>query len=78
MIKRKELSDPTSCLNKATGDEVIFVLLSRDEAAPETIRHWAYKRIALGENKMDDAQIMEAFAVASKMERQRLGIGYGD
>ena len=34
MIKKKELSDPNSCMSKARDDEMTFVLLGRDAAAP--------------------------------------------
>ena len=36
MIKHSELSNKESCLNRATAGEMIFVLLARDEAAPES------------------------------------------
>lgn len=34
MRKTEELLAPFSCLNKANDNELIFVLLARDEAAP--------------------------------------------
>ena len=72
MTKAKELSEPDSCLNRAKDDELLFVLLSRDYAAPKTIRFWADLRIRLGMNKPDDAQIIEARACAEKFEIQHL------
>ncbi len=48
MLKRDELADPTSCLNRARDDEMTFVLLGRDAAAPAAIRAWAEERIRLG------------------------------
>ena len=45
MLKVRELSEPTSCLNKALLGEMIFVLIQSDVAAPETIRFWVQRRI---------------------------------
>jgi hypothetical protein len=41
MTKDENLNDPNSCLNRAQGDEPIFVLRANDEIAPIVIRHWA-------------------------------------
>lgn len=60
MIKQKELADPTSCMNRAHDDEMTFVLLGRDPAAPIAIRAWIEERIRLGKNTRLDAQIAEA------------------
>lgn len=74
MIKTQELSDPKSCLNKARPDERVFVLLARDECAPDAIRYWAERRIATGKNQPFDPQIIEALECALLME-QALGKG---
>lgn len=71
MLKRKELTDPRSCMSRADDDEMTFVLLGRDLAAPDTIRFWVERRIALGKNKSDDPQIVEALECAAWMERHR-------
>lgn len=68
MQKIAELHNADSCLNKANSDELIFVLLGRDIAAPETIRFWAAERVRLGKNHPADRQIQEAVACAAKME----------
>jgi hypothetical protein len=60
VLKRDELADPNSCLNRARDDEMVFVLLGRDDASPGTIRWWIKERIRLGKNTRDDAQIREA------------------
>jgi len=60
MRKDQELSDPSSCLNKANGNEWIFVLLGRDRAAPVAIRAWIEERIRIGKNTKQDTQIAEA------------------
>lgn len=69
MIKREELMNPNSCLNRAHDSEMLFVLLARDVAAPSTIRHWVQERIYQGKNTQDDNQIKEALWCASVMER---------
>ena len=68
MKKITELSDPTSCLNKASYDEMLFVLRGHDIAAPATIRAWIKERIRLGKNTWNDEQILEAEACAKFME----------
>lgn len=67
MIKSKELADPNSCLNRAGDDEMIFVLLARDVAAPHAIREWALERIVRGKNNSDDPQLIEALRCAEFM-----------
>lgn len=71
MIKCVEVSNPLSCLSRAKEDEMIFVLLARDAAAPFAIRQWAQERVRLGKNKADDGQILEALRCADQMERGR-------
>ena len=68
MIKSHELIDPTSCLNKAREDELLFVLLGRDQAAPAAIYAWIDERVRLGLNMADDPQIAEARNLAVCME----------
>ena len=70
MRKYDELTRPHSCLNKAACDEMTFVLLGRDIAAPETIRFWANERVARGKNSWRDPQILEALECADTMERE--------
>ena len=69
MIKRDELTDSASCLNKASDDEMIFVLLGRDKAAPAAIRAWIAERISLGMNFYNDQKLTEAEKYAQAMER---------
>jgi len=61
MKKSEEISNPNSCFNKAKDDEVLFVLLERDAAAPAAIREWIRQRIKIGLNKPGDAQIQSAW-----------------
>lgn len=67
MIKSKEFNDPASCLNRARDNELLFVLLERDPAAPVAIAAWIAERVRLGKNKPDDDQITEAKVVAAWM-----------
>ena len=69
MIKREELTNPNSCMSRARDDEMTFVLLGRDIAAPVAIRAWVAERIRLGKNQQNDPQIVEAITCASEMER---------
>lgn len=70
MNKTDELKDPSSCMNKAAPDEMTFVLLARDSAAPAAIRAWCAKRIRQKKNLRNDPQIIEAYSAAVEMERQ--------
>jgi hypothetical protein len=67
-----------SCLNKALDDEMIFVLLQRDDAAPETIRFWCEARIRRGINKPGDRKIQDALHCAEVMEKRKAEKGDDD
>lgn len=67
MRKREERDNPESCFNRAKDDELVFVLLERDHAAPAAIRAWCHERIMRGMNKPEDAKITEALRVADMM-----------
>lgn len=69
MLKRDELADPNSCLNKAADDEYLFVLRSKDPEMANTIREWAARRIQRGMNKATDAKIIEALQLAQTVDR---------
>ena len=71
MRKIAELTNPMSCLNRAKPDEMVFVLLGRDIAAPVAIRAWANWRIQSGQNTENDIQITEALRCAEMMDRER-------
>ena len=58
-------------MSRARPDEMTFVLLGRDSAAPVAIRAWVAERILLGKNRPDDHQILEALACAKAMELNR-------
>jgi hypothetical protein len=71
MIKHEELTNPRSCMSRASKHEMTFVLLARDIAASEVIRFWVAERIRLGKNSASDQQILEALHCANFMEQQR-------
>lgn len=67
MIRREEISNPHSCLNRARDDEHVFVLLERDPAMAPAIRTWIEERIRLGKNTRFDPQICEAEQLICKL-----------
>jgi hypothetical protein len=71
MRKRDELTNSNGCMFRAADDEMTFVLLGRDVAAPATIRAWTAERIRLGKNLASDPQIQEALDCANTMELER-------
>ena len=72
MRKRDELTNPAGCMYRARDDELTFVLLGRDAAAPVAIRAWVAERIRLGKNTPADPQVAEALECADTMERERV------
>lgn len=70
MKKHLEISNPSSCLNRARAEELIFVIRAHDIASPHTVRRWARKRIKLGKNSWSDPQIREALEWADTVEAQ--------
>lgn len=70
MRKKDELTREHTCLQHAHPEEMVFVLLSRDAAAPVAIRAWVAERLRLGKNVETDEQIVEALACAATMETE--------
>ena len=70
MRKKDELSKDHTCMRHAHPNEMVFVLLSRDSAAPVAIRAWVAERLRLGKNVDTDEQIVEALACARTMESE--------
>lgn len=68
MRKKDELSQPRTCMQSAHPNEMVFVLLSRDPAAPVAIRAWVAERLRINENKETDPKIVEALKCAKTME----------
>lgn len=56
------------CYAHAEPDEPMFVLLGRDQHAPEVVRYWAALREQMHE---DPAKIVEARECAQAMEQFR-------
>lgn len=73
MRKREEVANPSSCLNRAREDEMIFVLLGRDVATPAAIRMWFHERLRLGKNRCGDAQMIEALQCAATIVAEHKG-----
>jgi hypothetical protein len=71
MRKLNEVANPASCLNRAREDEMVFVLIGRDAAAPVAIRAWVAERIRLGRNTDTDTQVVEALGCADEMDADR-------
>ena len=69
MTKIEERENPKSCFSKALERERMFILLERDAATPATIRFWAQTHVQLGKNKITDAQIVDALALAEDIEQ---------
>lgn len=71
MRRHDEVMDADSCLNRALPNELMFVLLARDKAAPAAVRAWINERIRLGLNNISDEQIIKAIKLADDMVLQR-------
>lgn len=67
MLKRQEMTDPKSCLNKAAADEPVFVLRAKDPLAPDIIRLWAAE--AQGMHEVEKCN--EATQIADDMDAWR-------
>lgn len=70
MRKKHEIHRPKTCLNNAHDEEMVFVLLGRDAAAPVAIRAWVAERLRLGKNIDTDPQIVEALDCANTMQAE--------
>lgn len=70
MRKKDELTKEHTCMQSAHPEEMTFVLLGRDVAAPVAIRAWVSERIRVGKNVETDAQIVEALECAVTMESE--------
>lgn len=78
-LKRDEIANPNSCLNKAADDEPIFVLRANDPVAASIVRAWA---VEYTEEKLDQstdcvltnaqlAKAQEARGLANQMDAWR-------
>lgn len=69
MLKRDELEQPNSCINKAANDEPVFVLRAKDPLAASAVEYWAKNAEATGFH--DPAKCAEARHLASSMREWR-------
>lgn len=67
MLKKHELSNPASCLNKAGANELVFVLRENDPLFAAAVRHWA----TMADGVHEPAKIAEANACAATAEKNR-------
>jgi len=76
--KAQQALDPTSCWNKASDTEPVFVLRANDEMAPGLVRLWAenYEQIKLAaQGLLSATQLVKAHdarKIARDMEMWRL------
>lgn len=72
MLKRDELTNPESCLNRAADDEPLFVLRANDENAAPSVAAWARDYIVAKGGwgvmtKEQKAKYAEAMDIAANM-----------
>ncbi|HZF19463.1 MAG TPA: hypothetical protein VE008_07130 [Burkholderiales bacterium] len=60
-IKRDEIADPNSCLNRATDEEPIFVLRGKDPLFAKIVEEWAARALLAG---LHDDKVRAAFRFA--------------
>lgn len=75
-LKKDELANPNSCLNRAGEFEPVFVLRANDPTAPDAVRDWAYayrqrKLNAAAFNEPAQSKFREAIALADLMDAWR-------
>ena len=63
--KASLLLDASSCLNKASADEPVFLLRANDPVAAQAIRHWATMSV----HYHSDSKRQDALDVAAEFER---------
>jgi hypothetical protein len=71
--KKDELSDPNSCFNKAGDDDMLFILLGKDHAAPAAVLAWIEERVRIERNLPDDPKLTEARQWAERALEGRKG-----
>lgn len=65
MLKRDEIANPNSCLNKAADDEPIFVIRAQDLSSGNLVRKWADAAETYGASA---GKVAEARALADLMD----------
>ncbi len=69
MKRIEEISDPSSCINKADNDEPVFVLRANDPLAASVVDVWV--NMAEGTGIHEDWKLKEARELAQEMRRWR-------
>lgn len=74
MLRAQEIQSQSSCLNKASDDEPIFVLRANDELAPDIVMKWAfaYRAAKVAQGEMTQRQMdkyEEAIELADLMRK---------
>lgn len=67
-IKRDEVADPNSCLNRAADDEPVFVLRAKDPLAAKLVEDWAARALLAG---LHEDKHQAAFRYAQAMRAWR-------
>ncbi len=70
MKKIDELTDPSSCFNRAANDEPVFVLRANDPLAASVVDYWA-NQAEIRPGLHEDWKIKEARENAQEMRRWR-------
>jgi len=61
-LKRDELADPNSCLNRADSAEPIFVLRGSDPLTPKLIEDWAARAVLASVHEFEKCKAAVRFA----------------
>jgi hypothetical protein len=67
-LKRDEIADPTSCLNRAADDEPVFVLRAKDPLAAKMVEDWAARALLAG---LHEDKVQAAYRYARSMRAWR-------
>lgn len=70
MRKEDAIANASSCLNKASAGEPVFVLRAQDRCAPKIVRAWAAEARARG--CTNEPKLAEAMSLALEMEAWQL------
>lgn len=76
MLKREELANPNSCINKAADDEPVFVLRGNDPVAASIVRQWVNEYVSRKQDMNTDgilthaqlAKAQEGRGIANEMD----------
>jgi len=66
MRKREEITNKSSCFNKAQAEEPIFILRAQDQFAAQLVRLWAK---TLRDNAGPEDKVISALTLANDMDQ---------